>query len=389
MTTLTLLLALVFTPAHADDPEFLLDAYGSRIDLPSGWQGKPGSWTNESFEASTADGSLLFFSWGTDLQTPIKKDGLKSWSEVMVKKALGRGMTSAEIVSSEIRKVGKRDVAMFELAVEASAGKGVMFGTAEATDGHVFHMMVMTGSRNRAAGKRAIDAFVERLDIQTPPAELEWGAEVSAGGHTAKLPIDWRPVLATEKDVFKRHSKDLGVAESSDCWTAIRPHGPSAPDVMLACGAPIFLGVVDEHSFEGTEVAVREKLFGGGADQVEPALEREVGDRLGFRYLADLGSRKMALGVVPTADGVMRVWTVTQGEDAGTALDSILSSSRFEGEHPADLGETVSYYLAYRPFSPMVLGPAGLLLLLLGGGAAGLFAMTRKKPLVDDDLDDL
>jgi hypothetical protein len=387
---LLLLLALVSSPALADDPEFLLDAYGARVELPSGWQGTPGSWTSEAFDAKTADGSLLFFSWGSNFQSPMNDAGLDDWGARLVKKALGRGMSEARVVSSEIREVGKRRVAVFELAVEATAGKGVMFGTAEAVDGHVFHMMVMTGSRKRRAGQAAVDAFIKQLDIQAPPAELAWGAAVGAADHTAKLPSDWRPVLETEKDDFKRFIKDLGVADTSECWTAIRPRGPMDPDVMLACGAPIYLGVVDEYSYEGVEETVREKLFGAGASQIQPAIQRQVGDRLGFRYLADLGDRKMALGVLPTESGVMRVWTVTQGDDAGVALDGVLTSSAFEGAHPADLSETVSYYLAYRPFSPAVLGPAGLLLLILGGGLAGIVAATRRKPAyMDDDEDEI
>ncbi|TNE85432.1 MAG: hypothetical protein EP330_25445 [Deltaproteobacteria bacterium] len=389
MTTLTLALALLVPPAHADDPEFLLDAYGARVDLPSGWEGTPGSWTNESFDASAANGALLFFAWGSDFQSPMRKDELKAWGDRLVDKALARKMTKAEVVSSEIRKVGKREVAVFELAVEASAGKGVMFGTAEAVDGHVFHMMVMTGKRKRSAGAKAIDAFIEQLDIQAPPAELGWGGEVSAGGHSAKLPADWRPVLETEVDDFKRHIKDLGVADTKECWTAIRPHGPGDPDVMLACSAPLYLGVVDEYSFAGVDEQVRTTLFGAGASQIAPAAPRDVGDRVGLRYLADLGTRKMALGVVPSENGVMRIWTVTHGEGAGEALDGVLTTSSLAGPHPVELGETVSYYLTYRPFSPMVLGPAALLLLILGGGAAGAAMAMRKKPAFDLDDDEL
>lgn len=388
MSNVLLAAALVApSAAVAEDEEFLLDAYGARVDLPSGWVGTPGSWSSESFDASADGEALLFFAWGTDFQSPMRDDDLKAWGERLVKKALARRMDEAEVVSSEIRKVGRREVAVFELAVSASAGKGVMFGTAEAVDGHVFHMMVMTGTRKRSKGKAAIEAFIKRLDVQAPPAELAWGGEVSAAGHSAKLPADWRPVLETELPDFKKQIKDLGVADTSECWTAIRPDGPSAPDVMLGCASPVWLGVVDEYSFEGAEAQLRTTLFGEAP--IDPAAPRDVADRLGFRYAADLGDRRMAMGVVPSDAGVMRIWTVTQDGGAETALDSVFSTSSFAGEHPAELGEVVSYYISYRPFSPMVLGPAALLLLLLGGAVAGGAMAMRKKPSYDFDDDDL
>ncbi|MCO4748195.1 MAG: hypothetical protein KC912_25600 [Proteobacteria bacterium] len=390
MTKLPLTLALLLSSVAYgdDDPEFLLDAYGARVDLPARWTGTPGSWTNEAFEASADGGKLLFFSWGTDFQSELTDDSLDAWKQVMVDKALARRMSEAKVVAAEVKKVGKRRVALFDLEVSASGGSGLMFGASEAVDGHVFHMMVMSGKRKGRAGRAARDAFVDRLDVVAPAADLEWGGAVAAAGFSSDLPKDWRPMLETELDDFKPLVRDLGLTALDECWMAVRPRGPDKPDVMVGCASPIWLGVVDEYSFEGVEAELREKLF--GAAPIAPAQQRPAGDRLGFAYGADLGSRAMAVGVVPYDQGVFRIWAVGS-ENLSGGVDEVLAGAQLSGPHPADMGATVSYYLGYRPFSPMVLGPAGLLLLLIGGGVGGgLMMMGGKKSKYDfDDEDDL
>jgi hypothetical protein len=70
-------------------------------------------------------------------------------------------------------------------------------------------------------------------------------------------------------------------------------------------------------------------------------------------------------------------------------LRAVLEGSTWSGVHPASLGDQLSYWVTYRPTSPVVLGPAALLLLVLGGGGfAGMRLMGGRKnkyELLDED----
>jgi hypothetical protein len=180
---------------------------------------------------------------------------------------------------------------------------------------------------------------------------------------------------------------NLGLENLEPCWIAIRPKPANPePEVMVTCQGGLLLGVVDEHSFEGVDPIIRAKMFGSAP--VEPAEMVALGDRVGFMYKPRPG---LMVGVVPYDKGVARTWVLGDPEDPSleTDLRAVLEGSTWSGVHPASLGDQLSYWVTYRPTSPVVLGPAALLLLVLGGGGfAGMRLMGGRKnkyELLDED----
>ena len=83
-----------------------------------------------------------------------------------------------------------------------------------------------------------------------------------------------------------------------------------------------------------------------------------------------------------------RTWVVGEG-DLGADLRATMEASSFSGEHPASLGQRVSYWLVHRTTSPWVLGPlAGIVLVVVGVGARLLASGGRNRYADFDDEDD-
>ena len=383
MVALSGLLGLVLSSAALAEEEFLLDEPGIRVDLPKPWQPTPGSWSSSTIDAAYPDGSMQFFAWTDPFQDAPRDKTLDDWKERLVKKARARGMQEVSVEEASVAKDGS---ASFDLRVEAEGRKGWMLASVHEAHGNVLSFMVMAGDRKRRAAEGARDELASRLDVRTPPGETRFGAAISEQlGGSWNLPADWRPLIDAERTAAGAVLKKVGLPAGKDCWVAIRPNNPGTPDLMAACAVPLFLGIVDEYSIGGVDTVVRETLFAGAP--MEPASVVPTGDRLGLRYAATFGERTVDLAIVPTADGVTQLWEVTTGEDHGAALDSVLAAAAYTAPHPVSPGETVAYYTSYRRSSPLVWGPALLVLGLVGAGGAGVMAQSRRRreALLDDD----
>lgn len=389
MRVFSLLLAgllAVATPAAAEDaPEFLLGDLDVRVDLPRGWN--MSRWSDWDFKASTGD-PILLEAWSTEVQTDPSKVDAKVWDALMQDKldemGAGEGIT---LDKAKVETIQGQPMALLDYSFQLKGGQdAVMRSGSLAIEGKMFHLALVSIKRFKKKVDNARGDLLDRLEIRTGPADVAWAPTLSGTGFEHTLPEDWREPLEAEQAVVTKQTSKFGVEDVSQCWTAMRPKGPGAPDAMLACQGGMMLGVVDSYSFEGVEPVVREKVV--GSKDIAPAKQVELSDRVAFVY--DLADKGLAIGVVPFGNGVVRVWVKGEAGDAGLveALEATLKAGTYEGTHPASIGEQVSYYVAYRPTSPVVLGPAFLLLLLVGGGVAGGAMMMGGTKNKYEDLDD-
>ncbi len=359
---------LVATPAGAEDntaPEFLLGDIGVRIDLPKEW--KMTRWSDWDFKGEKGD--VLLFAWATPVQTPIRDEDIDEWGPIYTAKVEELQGKFPSVKDLRVENIGTRPTAYADINFQfGSGGGGVLYGSTIAAGGQMFHMAFVTADRRAKAAEKARDNIMRRLDVQAKgePLEVTPNEQVESLGATTKLPDLWRRPFKSEMGLAMKAIKGFGLEDISDCWVAIRPRPAVDPDVMVSCQGGLLLGVVDEYSFEGVDALVRSKMFGSA--EVPGAARIDLPDRVGFQYKPPLGSRTLGVGVVPYDRGVARTWAVGQAGDDSVheAVQQVVAASSYSGPHPASLGDRISYYLTYRPTSPMVLGPILLGLLMVG-----------------------
>lgn len=366
--------ALLWSAAlAADAPEFLLADLGVRVDLPRSW--KMTRWSDWDFQAQNAEGSVLVFTWGTPFQVPVTD--ASAWAPVYEAKIGELSGKDAKPGASRLGEASGRKVAFVDVAFRFGDGApGTMYGATIEVAGQDVHLATVAPDRFAAAGKRAREELVARLEFVGPPPASTFGAEVTAKGVTTKLPDDWRPSLDQEWNQLVPSLAKLGFeGDMTDCWIAVRPRPAATPDAMVTCPRPLSLGVVDEHSAAAADEVVRKALFGSIPAGVPVALA----DRTGLLYTPKEG---IAFGVVPDAEGVAVTWSLGAG-DLGPAVRAAMERSTYGGPHPVSTGEVLSYWLTARTFSPQVLCPAlgcvGLGGVLVVGAGAVALGLARRK----------
>lgn len=387
MRALLVLIACLSSAAFADDvePEFTLGDLGVRLELDDAWTMQ--RWSDWDFRASIDGGAMVMFAWGTPIQSDITEDELALWVPVYETWLEEHTVKDVGEPVATVAELGGRTVARIDVPFGAPGGrKRLLTGATVPLAGQMLHLALTSDVKQADTASARIASIVADLDPATPVPTLEGAQEVSAAGMSLTLPSGWRVPLRNELKAVTPRAGEMGVDDLADCWSAIRPRGPGEPDVMFACQGGMFLGVVDALSFADAEVLLRPKLF--GAAEVAPATMVALPDRVGFLYTPDIGGRALAMGVVPYGPGVARVWAMggkAHAEALATSVTAALSGAELEGEHPASIGERASYYLAYQPFSPMVLGPLLGLIAVVGG--AGVM-MRRSGGNRYEDLDD-
>jgi hypothetical protein len=374
----------------SDAPEFLLGDLGVRVDLPKGWNMT--RWSDWDFKAEDPSGPVLLFAWATDVQVPVGDDA-EAWGPVFTAKVEELRGAAPKLDSATVQQVQGQPMALVDLSFTFGEGgpAGHLYGGTVAVEGKNFHLATVANKRFSKQAKEGRIELLKRLDIKAPATEFPAEITLDADGVTSKLPSGWREPLKSEMGIAVKAASSLGVEDIEACWLAMRPQVLAEPDVMLTCQGGLLLGVVDSYSFAGADELVRAKMF--GKIEVPPAEMVELYDRVGFVYNPKLSSRGLHVGVVPYDKGVSRTWVIGSADDEtlGADLRSVLEGSNFSGPHPASIPDQLSYWLSYRPFSPMVLCPS--LCLLLGFGLMALLVLKmmmgkKNKYDLDDDDDD-
>ena len=386
------LLALALTTAHAEDDRWAMADAGWSVQLPAGWQVPEGGWSDWSLKARHTDGSVLQV-WVTPFQVPVTDAAVTAWAEMYKEQIATEAKADVEVRSTRVLDLAGRKTGHVTLDVVVKGGEGVAEVYAVEGPGHTVHARVVTGKRKARQATDALRAVVETARIDQGPLATTTGTVASeAGGYTVTLPEGWRVPLDAEADEVAKIVQKLGMEQVDDkiCVVGVAPRAHANPDVTLLCPTPLQLDPLDDYSVDTIAAELHARFFGSAKAEVPPGEAVQIGDRMGVIFRPPTGTGALRLAVVPYDHGALSWWGI--GGDTPTALDAALTSMQPtvtftgpEGGHPKIRADRwVAYYLTHRPTSPMVLGPAALLVGLIG---VAVVAGRRRKNPYDDDLD--
>lgn len=385
------LLTLGYAPVAQAEDCWRMETLRGCVHLPRGLNPTEGGWADDSLAAKSDDG-VVFKLWLTPFQQPITEAALTAWAPRQVEILGGKGLSGVKLTKTEVKKIGGRKTGLstFGFSLKGGGRGGATVASFEGA-GHVVHVRVLSNSRRRAAALRSLDFVLEKMEIDGGPLKEEIGRVEAGAGFATTLPDGWRRPVQPEMDAVRKITATLGEEKLTrdSCWVAVQPVPAAEPGLIFACQVYHHIGVLDEHSFDSEEEAVRDRFFGGSAAEVPPAAQTQVGDRLGFYYRPPTPLR---LGLAPYAGGMVATWGVTGGLD-DTALDAamtaVLTATEFTGEGGGQpiigLDRRVGYYLKHRPTSPLVIAPV----LLIIGFIGGIVAIGRKRSANRWDVDDI
>ncbi len=414
LSSLLLGTLLSASPAAAQDPpEFLLPDAGVRVEVPDDWKRSPKwkegvVWSDWDLNIQSKSQGVMLVAWQTYGQVPIREAELEDWVSVYRAKAAFMYLTELEVHEQKVVDTHSGKAAWSRLSFKsegiAENVKGTWVIATLETGGQDFHLSMVTP----LSAKKAEEALMETLDhleVVAPPEEVKWGPVRSSQGVTLRLTDHWRlPLESEQKYLVKPQVETLGMQLDEglpQCIKAIHPRVPFGDvtatkeskmfvyesDFLINCQGGMLLGIVDPYTFADTEERVRHTIFGSKSDMA-PATLLELPDRTAFLFEKDVGGGiLLLLAVTPYDQGVARTYVLTRMDEKQRALDDLqqlLSQSDMGGDHPTSFGDWVSYYPTYRPFHPFVLGPAFLVLLIIGGA---VFVVTRRGRKSYEDLD--
>lgn len=392
---LPLVLALLTTPAQADDDHWVLADAGWGVKLPAGWDVPSGGWSDWALKAKHRDGSVLQI-WVTPFQVPVTKDNVAAWAKMYEDQIAAEAKADVRVVSQEVIDLGGRKTGHVTLKVVVKGGKGVAEVYAVEGTGHTVHARVVTGERKAKVATKALRALVESVRIDQTPYPTKSGTIASEkGGFEVTLPDEWRAPLQAEDDEIAKIVGAIGIEEidRTTCVVGVRPRAVDNPDVTLLCPTPLHLDPLDEYSFEGIEAQLHERFFGRAKAEVPTGEAVTIGDRMGVYFRPPAATGAFRLAIAPYDQGMLTWWGVGGGKatdpERGSDLDASLMKMQAEvtftgpnaGAPIIRADRWISYYLSYRPTSPMVLGPLVALVGMIGGAIA---LARRRKPSYED-----
>ena len=383
MTALLLAVSL----ALAGQTTYPMNDAGITLTLPKGWEMT--RWSDWDFKAKGGDG-LLFNVSTTSYQVPVTPETVKAWAEQDASDMKKQGFSDAVVVSATVEQVHGRPTGRVQLALKPDDGRplrAVYYGADFEGAGQVIHLYAIGLTRFDDRVKGTIDDVLDKLTLDKAP-EKDAGPTVSTkAGFSATLPAGWRAPFPEEMDAVTALTAKVGEDKLNpdDCWVALLPPAVGDADLIVTCHTGLYLGPIDEHSAEGEEPGVRDHFFGKVTPPVPAGQAVPIGDRTGLYFRPSVeGVPPLRLAVAPYGGGeVMISWGLgshLDGAGMDAAMMGMLPTVKFTGpdggKPQIGLDRWLSYYLRYRTFSPMVLGPFVLML----GAFVGLLRLLRKKP---------
>jgi hypothetical protein len=363
---------------------------GATAWLPPGWSSV--SWADHQLVAESGDRSIRLRLWTTPFQVRPDEAAARAWADAVVADYQGQGHGEVGVVESGLREQAGRPTAWARLRFqfqEDPRQTGIVHLRSVEGAGQVIHLSALSAARNAAAAEAAIDRILGELRLDKPPLDTSGDQVETAAGFAATLPAGWRAPLAPELPLVRKATAALGedALPPERCWAGIRPPlQGERPDVVFACQLGLHLDPVDAHSFADIEAELHTRFFGRADEPVPAAAPVQVGDRMGFLWAPPVKGDAVRLVLAPYDGGTMMLWGLGAQLDGAAldgALQALLPTVRFTGEgggHPIiGFDRRVATSGSRRRSSPLVIGPALLLLALVGAGVA-LARRPRKDP---------
>jgi len=367
--------ALLFSLVAQAQPYAMNDVAGT-LHLPKAWKAK--EWSNWDFEAKSGDEAILMRLWLTEYQVPITRGSAKVWGPDYIARLKKMGGVDATISGVKLRDIGGRPTAITTVDFTfggKKGGSGFSQVAAFGGEGQTIHIRVVSNGRNAERAKKALRFILKQFELDKGPAATAGTAVEAEAGFAATLPDGWRPPLPKEAVLLKGYTDQLWSSKTGTdgCWLGIRPPAIGEPDLIFACkrywnGSPL-----DEHSFDAVAAELKTFFFrGAGADLPDPEMV-QVGDRVGVYFRPKDGQNALRLLAAPYDQGLMVMWGragVLDGKGMDVAMKAIAPTIAFTGPNGGQpvirVDKKVSYYLAHRPTSPVVVGPVVLIVVVIG-----------------------
>ena len=380
--------------ALAQDDELYMADMGVTATLPSGWSVP--RWSDWDLDAVDARSTVQIHVEYTMWQVPPSDDAARVWSGLAAEKLREQGHDRVEMVTTQVVERDGVPTAEIELSYRYQGKqKAVLLQRSFNVSGRTVHVSAMAVSSNRSRAEDALDTWIrDHLEVGKPAESLDGLDSFSSdAGNATELPAGWRRPLDSEVGETRRLASELlkQSLEKETCWWAVHPYADGEAALMMSCGQyPLYIGQIDEHSFEGKDAEVRSHFF--GAADIPAATELDLAGRKAFAYeLPDVSDRALRMIVTPYDQGMVLSWVVSRPKDGGagdvdrvaSALESGVRGIQWNGPavHPVGLALYVDYLMTYRSTDPVVFGPV---LGFLGVVVFGVIAVRRRKPSYED-----
>jgi len=385
---LSLLLALTLTATpDAAAEEVYLGNIGVTANLPESWTIP--RWSDWDLDAVNGTKTIKVHVGATAWQLPVDQETSKDWAGLVAPRLLaeGKGHSNFTVVSSGVTEREGRRVATAEVTYKYEGKQdATLYQWTFPVLGQALHLTATGIGPLAAQAPAALETWMGALSIGKDAKPLPAERAVSAGaGFGSELPSDWRqPLDAEMAGVRKMVAKTGQNLDPESCWVGIQPYATGEASLLLACQVGVWLGKVDEHSFEGVDAELR----AGTLKSFElPAAESVAhADRISFLYSAPLGEQARRVGITPYDQGLILTYALGPASKAD-ALDAgiraALQATTFTGEsggaHPVGLAAWLGYAAAYRPV--LLVGAAAPVLIFFG---LIFLLANKKKPNYDE-----
>ena len=390
------MLMLLTTLALAQDDELYMADMGVTATLPKGWSVP--RWSDWDLDAVDAGSSVQVHLDYTLWQVPPSKDSAQAWAMRAADALREQGHDRVEMERTEVVEIDGVPTAEVELSFRYQGQQqAVLYQRSWNVDGRTLHLRAIAMRSRARRAEAALTTWSEHIEESRPAAALEELDDFATDmGFETSLPSGWRNPTQGEVNETRRLASELLKQELNpeNCFWAVYPYPDGEAAFLMSCNTPLYLGLIDEHSWSGQEEQVREHFFRGAGMAAAEKIEAGPDRRLAFLYtLPEVQDRVIKMGVTPYDQGMALSWVVTRPQDGGdgdlqrvdSAARAAMQNLEFSGpegaKHPVGAALYLDYLINYRPTSPVVLGPAALILGLLGFLG---FKATRRKSGYED-----
>ena len=350
---------------------------GLVLELP-GWDAA--GWSDWDFRGTHRDGPMAISVWYTAWQSEITEEVIRTNAVHYTRRLEGQEHAkNARVEELKIEDVGGRPTGLLTVRFnfDRVGALGVLYGASFAAEGKLIHVAVYgpagADAKLRAARSRALST----LKQTKPPAALS-AEPLSAPWGSVPLPPGWRAPLPAEAKDLAELTRSTGEVHPEQCLQAVHPEPPDGAALLLLCSRDWHFGVLDAQSFPTLEPSFRAKLYGKGAEKVQPGRLYPMPDRTAVIFSPNLSGHTLRTALVPYADQILDVKLIGPaggGDAIDATLQKVITGITWGGPEKGapvyTAGEQVVYGMNYNPFHP-------LKLICVGIGLASVIGIARR-----------